>query len=249
MLGSALASRGAVTCDYDSLSRLRSVTYDNGASIAYTYDAAGNRLALVSQAVVLQFQDYTYTTNNGAVTISKYTGPGGTAAIPSTINGLPVTSIGTNAFQNCTDLSSVTIPASVTSIGDLAFCSCTNLTAVYFQGNAPSLGSDMFDGDSNVTVYYLPVTSGWDQWVSPPPAALWNPQVQTSDGSFGVQMNQFGFNITGTANIPLVVEACTDLGSSMWVPLQTCTLTNGSVYFSDPHWTNYSSRFYRLRSP
>jgi hypothetical protein len=27
------------------------------------------------------------------------------------------------------------------------------------------------------------------------------------------------------------------------------TLTNGSVYFSDPQRTNYTARFYRLRSP
>jgi YD repeat-containing protein len=35
---------------YDSLQRLTSITYDNGGSIAYTYDTAGNRLTLVSQA-------------------------------------------------------------------------------------------------------------------------------------------------------------------------------------------------------
>jgi len=27
------------------------------------------------------------------------------------------------------------------------------------------------------------------------------------------------------------------------------TLTNGSFYFSDPQWANYSGRFYRIRSP
>jgi hypothetical protein len=33
------------------------------------------------------------------------------------------------------------------------------------------------------------------------------------------------------------------------MPLQTCKLTNGSIYFSDPQWTNYPGRFYRIRSP
>ena len=31
--------------------------------------------------------------------------------------------------------------------------------------------------------------------------------------------------------------------------MQTCTLTNGSIYFSDPDWTNHPTRFYRIRSP
>jgi len=33
------------------------------------------------------------------------------------------------------------------------------------------------------------------------------------------------------------------------VALQTLTITNGSVAFSDPAWTNYPTRFYRVRSP
>ena len=78
---------------------------------------------------------------------------------------------------------------------------------------------------------------------------LWNPQAQTEDANFGVVTNKFGFKITGTANIPIVVEACSNLASSAWVALQNCTLTNGNIYFSDPQWTNYPARFYRLRSP
>ena len=38
--------------------------------------------------------EFNYTTNNGTITITGYTGPGGAVTIPSTINGLPVTSIG-----------------------------------------------------------------------------------------------------------------------------------------------------------
>jgi hypothetical protein len=29
----------------------------------------------------------------------------------------------------------------------------------------------------------------------------------------------------------------------------TGTLTNGSIYFSDPDWTNHPGRFYRIRFP
>jgi len=37
---------------------------------------------------------FTYTTNNGAITITGYTGSGGAVTIPSIINGYPVVTIG-----------------------------------------------------------------------------------------------------------------------------------------------------------
>ena len=50
--------------------------------------------------------------------------------IPSTYNGLPVTSIGSQAFQSCSGLSSITIGDSVTSIGDYAFYNCSSLSSI-----------------------------------------------------------------------------------------------------------------------
>jgi len=81
------------------------------------------------------------------------------------------------------------------------------------------------------------------------PLVLWNPQVQTSGASFGVRTNKFGFTITGTRGLVVVVEACTNPANPIWFPAGTNTLTGGPVYFSDPQWTNYPARFYRLRSP
>ena len=46
---SSLRVAFAVDYSYDALNRLTKVTYDNGAFIAYSYDAAGNRLTLASQ--------------------------------------------------------------------------------------------------------------------------------------------------------------------------------------------------------
>jgi hypothetical protein len=160
-----------------------------------------------------------------------------------------VTSIESWAFTDCASLTSVTIGNGVTSLGISAFSYCTNLTGVYFKGNAPSVGSFDFYGDNNATVYYLVGTTGWGTKFAGRPAVLWNPQVQTSDASFGVRTNRFGFNITGTNNLVIVVEACTDLANPTWFPLQTNTLIGVSFYFSDPQWTNYPARFYRLRSP
>jgi hypothetical protein len=71
----------------------------------------------------------------------------------------------------------------------------------------------------------------------------------TVEDQFGLLTNGFGFTITGTSNLVIVVEACADPGNPVWLPLSTNALTDGSSYFSDPQWTNYPSRFYRLRSP
>jgi hypothetical protein len=160
-----------------------------------------------------------------------------------------VTNIGVIAFGGCSSLTNVTIPASVTNLATQAFYYCTGLTGVFCEGNAPGFGSSVFEGDNNAIVYYLPGTTGWGATFADRPTALWNPQADVRDANFGVRSNHFGFNITETANIPLVVEASTNFDSPTWVTLQTCTLTNGLIYFSDADSTNYAERFYRIRSP
>jgi hypothetical protein len=158
-----------------------------------------------------------------------------------------ITSIGSYTFYACARLTSISIPAGVSSIGDRAFEYCADLTGVYFQANAPSLGLSVFVGANKATVYYLPGTTGWGPTFGGRPTALWNPQV--SNTSFSVHANQFGFTITGTSNMVVVVQACTDLVDPVWTPLETNVLTGGSSYFSDTQSTNYPVRFYSLRAP
>jgi hypothetical protein len=187
-----------------------------------------------------------------------------------------VISIGDNAFEECDCLTNVTIPASVTSIGQGAFFWCDNVGSVTFLGNAPnlepsafqfcnSLNGVYFTGnapsvvdtsvfliiDFSATAYYLPGTTGWDYFTANTflPLVLWNPGIATDDGVLGVQTNYFGFNITNTANLTVVVEACTNLANPVWVPLQTVTLNNGFYYFSEPVQTNSAGRFYGLGLP
>jgi hypothetical protein len=167
--------------------------------------------------------------------------------IPDSLNVINL-----NAFAGCTGLTSLNIPASVTNIWDRAFESCTNLTAAYFQGKAPGLISwnwfgpvMIFQNDPVVTVYYVPGT-GWGPTFGGAPTVLWNPQAQSP----GFIAGQFGFGITGPANVPIVVEACAELIARLWLPVSTNALNSaGLSSFTDPQSGNHSNRFYRFRSP
>lgn len=67
-------------------------------------------------------------------TITKYNESDTVVVIPSKINGVTVTTIGTDAFLGL-NITSVTIPDSVTEIGANAFAGCTNLTSVTYGGD------------------------------------------------------------------------------------------------------------------
>jgi hypothetical protein len=163
--------------------------------------------------------------------------------------------IGDDAFQYCSRLASVTIPDSVTGIGDYAFSGCPKLSGVYVQGNAPGLGGAVFGLGSisvpfdNATAYYLPETTGWGSTFGGIPTALWSlPYPVVLNSSLGLVSNQFGFTVAWATNLNVVVEATTNLANPMWSPVVTNTLNGGSFYFTDPQWTKYPSRFYRVRS-
>jgi hypothetical protein len=63
-----------------------------------------------------------------------------------------------------------------------------------------------------------------------------------------VRTNQFGFTVSWATNLNVVVEASTDLKNPKWSPVTTNALNGGTFYFSDPEWTNYPNRVYRIRS-
>ena len=88
----------------------------------------------------------TNTTNN------KYVG---NIIIPESITysgtTYSVTSIGEYAFENCSELTSVTIPNSITSIGYGAFSRCSGLTSVTIPNSVTFIGKYAFYNCSGLT--------------------------------------------------------------------------------------------------
>jgi len=97
-------------------------------------------LAWLALPTLAQAQ-FSFTTNNGAITITGYnTAAGLNVFIPAATNGFPVTSIGNVAFIE-SSITTVTIPNSVTSIGTNAFFDCTSLTNITVIAGNPDYSS------------------------------------------------------------------------------------------------------------
>ncbi len=74
--------------------------------------------------------------------------------IPASVNhegeSYPVTRIGDQAFYECRELTSVTIPEGVTAIGNEAFGRCNELTSVIIPGSMATIGEAAFQGCGNL---------------------------------------------------------------------------------------------------
>ena len=102
-----------------------------------------------------QNSDNTYTvTGIGSCTDTEI-------VIPKKYNGNLVTSIGYEAFYNCSGLTSITIPNSVTSIGSYAFNGCRKLTSITIPSSVTTIGYEAFSGCSGLKGVYITDLEKW----------------------------------------------------------------------------------------
>lgn len=62
-----------------------------------------------------------------------------------------VASIGSSAFSGCSSLTNITIPNGVTSIGNYAFCGCTNIVSLNIPSSVKTIGASAFENCSGLT--------------------------------------------------------------------------------------------------
>ena len=100
-----------------------------------------------------------YVTENPSYS-SRVPSYSGDIVIPQTVtycdSTYVVNGIGDDAFNQCSSLTSISIPNSVTSIGDHAFDNCTGLTSVSIGSGLISIGSYAFRNCTSLTSVTLP---------------------------------------------------------------------------------------------
>lgn len=98
---------------------------------------------------------FTLTDNNTAFEVSGIGTASGDIVIPDTYRGLPVTSIGANAFMSTTastsSVTSVTFGSNVKRIGDYAFANCSKLTQLTLPEGLESIGAYAFQSCRGIT--------------------------------------------------------------------------------------------------
>lgn len=76
--------------------------------------------------------------------------------IPSEYKGEPVTNIGDRAFENCSSITSISIPESITVIKNNAFAGCSSLTSITIPNGVTIIEEETFKGCSNLTNIVIP---------------------------------------------------------------------------------------------
>jgi hypothetical protein len=99
--------------------------------------------------------DYSYTLDSKGAIITAYNGMDSELEVPYSIDGHPVKAIGDNAFSNCENLTSVTLPEGLETIGNGAFA-CTNLTSVALPNGLKLIGDLAFEGCMRLSSISLP---------------------------------------------------------------------------------------------
>ena len=130
------------TNQYGEIGTLNVTVKESGSS-GYLYkDAQGN---------VLEYVIY-----DNEISITGYKTAKGALTIPSQIEGVNVTGVGSSAFSGCTTLSKLTINSGINHIGSCAFQGCSGLKSVELPDSIEDIESWAFCSCSGLSYFRIP---------------------------------------------------------------------------------------------
>ena len=176
-----------------------------------------------------------YEIQNGTVTITGCDKKAsGALTITATVEGKPVTSIGSLAFILCTSLTRITIPDSVTSIGHQAFAGCRALTSITIPDSVTSIGNQAFSDCEELTS----VTIG-DSVTSIGRKAFWSctslKSITIPDGVTSIREMTFG-GCTSLTSVT-IPDSVTTIGHQAFI---SCTRLTAVTFLGDAPKGRYS---------
>lgn len=94
--------------------------------------------------------------------------------------------INVDGFNDCVNLTSVTLPESLTSIGEQAFWGCENLSTINIPSGVKRIGEYAFTGCKNLQSINIPSgVPAIEQWTFQGCESLWNINIPSSVTSIG----------------------------------------------------------------
>ena len=198
---------------------------------------------------------YTLSDDQTSYSISGYTGTDPNVYLPDTYNGLPVTAIQREAFED-SSITSIRISDSVTSIGSYAFYNCYSLTEIQYNA------TECADFGSSNYIFYnagqngegITVTIGAN--VKKIPAYMFCPYEYSSsyapkivsvifeEGSICERIGSYAFEVCSSLTSVVIPDSVTSIGYNAFYGCSSLT----NIYISDlASWCNISG-LYNLMS-
>ena len=168
---------------------------------------------ITDRITVHVLSEFPYILNNGLATITEYNGQGGEIIVPAVIDNYQVTAIGSSAFADRSDITSVIISEGIEEIGTAAFSNCPNLAQVALPSSLIRIGGKAFYECTSLTAINLPD----------------NLKAIGSEAFFNCKLTQallpIGLETLGSA----VFEDCLQLENT-FIPDTLSTIPEGTFY-------------------
>ncbi len=135
-----------------------------------------------------------------------------------------ITSVANYAFENCNNISSITIPNTITSIGAGAFKGCSGLSSVVLPSSITTIQPNTFEGCSSLTQINIPDSVSSIGAGAFAGCTNLNIQIASSHPQYGVE-NNIVYNKQRTA-----IVASGDIADTLDIPATITEILPGAFY-------------------